>query len=409
VEQIDNAATLSAYDNMNRLLSQIPGGGMLFRGTVSEPATVTVAGQPATVDKNNQFSATVQVTVGTNQVTIQAKDPSGNSTTKAYQLAQAGSARGFGYDANGNLSSDGTKTYEWDAENRLTAVKQAGSTLASFTYDGQGRRASKTSGGVTTTYIYEGSQFLEERPGGGESKRYVYGPGIDHVLAQSVGGVTSYFAADHLGSVVRTTDTSGAPILTREYDPWGNLLQGSTTSGYVFTGREWDAETGLYYYRARYYDPTLGRFTSEDPKGLSAGSNLYEYARNNPVRITDPFGLEGQPCWDKLIVSGCTSCSAQYVTHSGVCGLRKVTEKMTRMVSELCETMRKKIQDDGKMELYDSKCPAGESCQDMKPISTWSPPVGTTVTVSSGPCAVTLTIAGSFTGTGNMGTCKKCR
>jgi RHS repeat-associated protein len=181
---------------------------------------------------------------------------------------------------------------EWDAENRLTAVKQGGSTLASFTYDGTGRRANKTAAAVTTTYVYDGAQFLEERPSAAPTKRYVYGIGIDRVLAQVVGGTTTYNVADHLGSVVRTTDSLGNPTFTREYDPWGNPLQGSAAGGYAYTGREWDSETGLYYYRARYYAPTLARFITEDPIGPLGGGNRYAYAANSPIAKLDSLGLK---------------------------------------------------------------------------------------------------------------------
>jgi RHS repeat-associated protein len=168
--------------------------------------------------------------------------------------------------------------------------------LARFTYDANGRRATKTAGGITTTYVYDGPQFLEERPSAGSSKRYVFGPGIDQTLAQVVGGSTTYNLADHLGSVVRTTDSLGGPTLTRQYDPWGNLLQGSTTSGYAFTGREWDAEAGIYYYRARYYDAKIGRFISEDPARQAGGLNFYAYVSNAPAQFADPTGL-AKLCW----------------------------------------------------------------------------------------------------------------
>jgi len=80
--------------------------------------------------------------------------------------------------------------------------------------------------------------------------------------------------------------------LLREHDPWGNPLQGSATSGYAFTGREWDSESSLYYYRARYYDPKIGRFISEDPIGRLGGSNYYAYGANRPTRSGDPLGLK---------------------------------------------------------------------------------------------------------------------
>jgi RHS repeat-associated protein len=93
-----------------------------------------------------------------------------------------------------------------------------------------------------------------------------------------------------LGSVARTTDSLGSPTLTRQYDPWGNQIQGSTTSGYAFTGREWEAESGIYDYRARHYDSKIGRFLSEDPMSFSDGPNRYAYVRNSPVRGRDPSG-----------------------------------------------------------------------------------------------------------------------
>ena len=102
--------------------------------------------------------------------------------------------------------------------------------------------------------------------------------------------------------------------LTRQYDPWGNLLQGQGTGGYAFTGREWDTETGLYYYRARYYDSKLGRFVSEDPAGLRSGLNRYAYVANRPINLTDPSGLD--PCLDKL-----EACLARNQRRTGMAAL----------------------------------------------------------------------------------------
>jgi RHS repeat-associated protein len=224
--------------------------------------------------------------------------------------------------ANGNLTSDGVKTYDWDAANHLISVKQGAGVLADFSYDGYGRRSTKSAAGVTTIYVYNGTQLLEERPSGESTKRRVYGPGIDNLLAQTIGGVVSYFIADHLGSVIRTTDASGLPVLTRDYDPWGNSIQGSGTSGPAFTGREWDAETGLYYYRARYYHRGLGRFISED-RAESPGQ--YVYANNNPIRFNDPLGLTS---WDCTISVTCGSGPLQF----GVCHLFANCESSCRGV-----------------------------------------------------------------------------
>jgi RHS repeat-associated protein len=96
--------------------------------------------------------------------------------------------------------------------------------------------------------------------------------------------------ADGLGSIQTITDDAGNVAHTFEYDAWGNIETGSARGGYAFTGREWDPETGLYYYRARYYDPKAGRFISEDPIGFEAGTNFYAYVGNGPVSRVDPLG-----------------------------------------------------------------------------------------------------------------------
>jgi RHS repeat-associated protein len=92
-------------------------------------------------------------------------------------------------------------------------------------------------------------------------------------------------------------DPTGVVTLRRDYDPWGNTSAGATTSGWAYTGREWDAETDLYYYRARYYDSSRARFNAQDPAGQGA-ENLYAYAANSPIRLSDPLGLRpGQGFW----------------------------------------------------------------------------------------------------------------
>ena len=201
------------------------------------------------------------------------------------------------HDDNGNMTSNGTIIYGWDAENRLVSVGQAGggTPVATFAYDGQGRRVSKTAGSDTRTYLFDGHQLAEERLSTGGATKYFDGPGIDqHLGSQTSLGVVSYFASDHLGSVTDVARSNGVITLTRQYDPWGNLLSGGSTRGYAFTGREWDAETGLYYYRARYYDPKIGRFITQDPIGFAGGVNLYTYVNNNPVRYADPLGLQAK-------------------------------------------------------------------------------------------------------------------
>ena len=132
---------------------------------------------------------------------------------------------------------------------------------------------------------------MEERISGTTSDtiRYYHGAGIDEPLArENSSDIVTYYLADHLGSIVQETSNAGAATLEREYDPWGILIQASGASGYAFTGREWDSEIGLYFYRARYYDPTISRFTGRDAI-LGTGS-LYSYVVNTPLTLVDPSG-----------------------------------------------------------------------------------------------------------------------
>jgi RHS repeat-associated protein len=114
---------------------------------------------------------------------------------------------------------------------------------------------------------------------------------VDEPLAADDGTALTYLHADALGSVVRATNNAGVVTLTRAYDVWGRMEAGATESGRAFSGREWDPESGLYYYRARYYDSNSGLFISEDPLRFRGGSNFYGYVRNNPAAYSDPTGL----------------------------------------------------------------------------------------------------------------------
>ena len=125
--------------------------------------------------------------------------------------------------------------------------------------------------------------------------RYTQSLGIDKPLAMLRGNTMSYYQADGLGSVTSLSDSKGNLVSTYEYDSFGNPLAstGSISNPFRYTGREFDAETGLYFYRARYYDPSIGRFISEDPIRFDAGTNFYTYVLNNPVMFIDPLGLCG--------------------------------------------------------------------------------------------------------------------
>jgi len=191
--------------------------------------------------------------------------------------------------------STGTTSYTWDFENRLTSVVLPGSGgTVSFKYDPYGRRIQKSSILGTTNYLYDGANILEEIDGAGNVlTRYVQSLGVDQPLAETRGSTTSYYEADGLGSITSLSNSSGALANTYTYDSFGNLTAstGTLTNPVRYTGREFDTETGLHFYRARYYDPNAGRFVSEDPIQFMSGIDFYTYVSNSPQNFTDALGL----------------------------------------------------------------------------------------------------------------------
>ena len=211
-------------------------------------------------------------------------------TSATYNLANRLTARTAAgvtasptWDANGNLTSDGTRAYTWNARNKLLTV---GST-ASFVNDGLGRRASATRSGTATAFLYSGWDVTQEQQGGTASADLIIGSGADERFARA----GSTYLVDALGSTVALA-ASGAVKTNYGYDPYGVSTATGTasTNPFQFTGRENDG-TGLLNYRNRYYNPAWGRFVSEDPIGLAGGINVYAYAGSNPASFTDPSGL----------------------------------------------------------------------------------------------------------------------
>jgi len=227
----------------------------------------------------------------------------------------AGRVLSYLYDANGNQTSrvsvrspEKTWVSTWDYENRLVKmekVKGAEKQTVSFTYDPLGRRVEKklttVKGGITKTsvwsYVYDGDNIALEvyadAEGSVTKTFYTHGASVDEHLALERGNGSYYYHADGLGSVTAITDGNKAVVQGYDYDSFGNMKQSTSfVNSFTYTGREWDKETGLYYYRARYYDPMEGRFISKDPISFSGGDvNLYGYVENNPVNFTDPLGL----------------------------------------------------------------------------------------------------------------------
>ncbi len=239
----------------------------------------------------------------------------------------------YSYDKNGNTKSKVDKTtgkytrYYWNAENKLVKVQEY-TNIASTTpvavnkyiYDGYGRRVAKNVNGTISKYVYDNEDILLETDDNEAIlARYTHGPGVDEPLIMDRSGQSYYYVVDGLGSIVKIIGASGNVVNDYVYDVFGNMVE--KTAGvpnmFTYTGREYDTELGLYYYRNRYYDAKIGRFLNEDfldmPSILLSKQyqkkfplsnllyeyelqhpvmfNYYTYVGNNPVRYIDPWGL----------------------------------------------------------------------------------------------------------------------
>jgi RHS repeat-associated protein len=276
------------------------------------------------------------------------------------------------YDLNGNQTqrtdATGTWTYEWNAEKQLTRVLKNGVEQVRYTYDPLGRRRQKIAGGVTNTYIYDGADVLRVTSSTGANTTYLHGPNIDETLAtEDAAGNRTYLHVDGLGSVVRSTDSAGNKIGTQKYNSFGVLESGTAST--AFTGREWDAEAGLYYYRARYYDPKIGRFISEDPIGFKGGINFYAYVRNNPVNRVDPSGLDEKCYWFGVSVTAAVGIGIQVSVEDGICKDCHKTTKKRRVC--ICSTLGGGFSAGPGFETGDSG-PSSESWQIATPVASFS-------------------------------------
>jgi RHS repeat-associated protein len=207
----------------------------------------------------------------------------------ANQIAAFGGTS-FSYDANGNLTSDGTNTYSWNARHQLSGI--SGGVSASFAYDAAGRRRAKTIGGTSTQFLYDGLNPVQELASGIPTANLLTGFGLDEYFTRTDGSGARNVLADAQGSNVALTDGSGIVQAEYTYEAFGKTTTSGApgTNAFGFTGQEADG-TGLHFYRARYYDARLQRFIGEDPLGFAAGDvNLHAYVSNAPVDLVDPTG-----------------------------------------------------------------------------------------------------------------------
>jgi RHS repeat-associated protein len=216
----------------------------------------------------------------TGNVTLSAMTNVNNELPK---VILNGTTATWTYDKNGNLLSDGTRTFTWDAENRLQSLALNGKPTK-FVYDGLSRRTSITDNGIETRYLWCGEQICTARTATGTTTARYYPQG------ELNNGVPRYYARDRLGSVRTTMDNTGAAKGTATYDAYGRTKITGETPAFAYAGMFFHKPSGLYLTQYRAYNPDVGRWISRDPIGIRGGLNLYGYVGGKPTNYYDRTG-----------------------------------------------------------------------------------------------------------------------
>ncbi len=302
----------NAFNNLNQILSGTWTGGTITAvGTVNYPGgAVSVGGARGTIYPDKTFDAAgVPVSLGANTLTNVFTDPYGRSATNTTSVTITN--RAYAHDLNGNLTSDGVFTYQYDSANQLTNVIRLADNIRilSCRYDALGRRVEAIrADGTTDRYVYFPGSFLvlavlDEN--NDPKELYTRGPDLSGSL-DSAGGIGGILActsasgpvlsphADLMGNVIALTDVSGIVASTFRYTPFGQLVErtGTVSSRYLFSSKELDGSVNLYYYGYRHYSPSLVCWVERDPLANYAKTGSYNFVNNNAVLFVDAIGLQ---------------------------------------------------------------------------------------------------------------------
>lgn len=210
------------------------------------------------------------------------------------QYTQAGTVS-FSYDADGNLRSDTNLKYFFDARDILVRVHNSvsNSDVVRFFHDARGRRIAEIRNNMVFILLWDGLNIIEEYGNGSLTLQYVHEGATDRICQMVQGGSEYWYHKDIIGSTMLLTDETGTQRGSYNYDPFGNTIDEVGPFNPIrYAGRRYDADIGMYDFRAREYMPVYGRFIQRDPKGVAGGFNMYEYALNNPLKFVDPLGAE---------------------------------------------------------------------------------------------------------------------
>jgi RHS repeat-associated protein len=304
----NGTAATYAYDPLARLTGLTQGA---VTGANSAPSIQTLGYNPA-----SQLLTLTQATAGyvwTGQAALATQATVADGLNRDMRLTALPSG---GYDLNGNLIDDGTRQFTYDIQNRLTSVT-GGSAPITITYDPSDRIQQTVTGPAgstaTTQFLYDGDRLIAEYGDSSNTplRRYVHGVGTDEPLVWYEGSATNdttrrWLHADHQGSIIGWSNSSGLMGETYTYGPYGEP-QSWSGSRFRYTGQIALFEAQLYDYKARAYDPNMGHFLQTDPIGQQDDPNLYAYVKDDPTDLSDPTGTT---CTGTLL---CDSAGGEHV------------------------------------------------------------------------------------------------